>query len=253
MPDGWLRERSMNISTTRVDSDGVGLHVVMYGDSKKVPVLLVHGYPDNHLVWEPVAKRLAQRFFVIAYDVRGAGQSDAPVAVEDYRLPVLARDLAAVVNAVIPDRHFHLAAHDWGSIQTWESVTTDRLKPRIASFTSISGPSLDHASFWIRDRAAAPSLATKIRVARQLMSTWYIGFFQLPVLPAAAWRAGVGRYWPTFLQKREGVGRAITQSYPDRRWSAWCETVSRQLYCQVAATRKALCSMPRAAAGAHGR
>ena len=195
----------MNISTTRVDSDGVGLHVVMYGDSKKVPVVLVHGYPDNHLVWEPVAKRLAQRFFVIAYDVRGAGQSDAPVAVEDYRLPVLARDLAAVVNAVIPDRHFHLAAHDWGSIQTWESVTTDRLKPRIASFTSISGPSLDHASFWIRDRAAGPSLAAKIRVARQLMSTWYIGFFQLPVLPAAAWRAGVGRYWPTFLQKREGV------------------------------------------------
>lgn len=195
----------MRVSTIRVDSCGTGLHVVMYGNPDKVPLVLVHGYPDNHRVWEPVAERLADRFFVIAYDVRGAGQSDAPAAVEDYRLPVLARDLAAVVDAVIPGRSFHLAAHDWGSIQTWESVTTERLKPRIASFTSISGPSLDHASYWIRDRARSPSLAAKVKVAKQLLSSWYIGFFQLPVLPAAAWAAGVGRYWPTFLHKREGV------------------------------------------------
>lgn len=195
----------MKMSTRRVDSAGTGLHVVMYGDAGKVPLVLVHGYPDNHRVWEPVAERLADRFFVIAYDVRGAGQSDAPAAVEDYRLPVLARDLAAVVDAVIPGRRFHLAAHDWGSIQTWESVTTERLKPRIASFTSISGPCLDHASYWIRDRVGSPSLSARIKVARQLLSSWYIGFFQLPVLPSAVWTAGVGRYWPTFLQKREGV------------------------------------------------
>lgn len=197
--------KGVNVTTTRVVSGGVSLHVVMYGDSKKTPVVLVHGYPDNNQVWKPVAERLAKKYFVIAYDVRGAGQSDVPSHVKDYRMELLALDLAAVVDAVIPGRRFHLAAHDWGSIQSWESVTTDRLKPRIASFTSMSGPSLDHASHWIRARTFNLSPMAKAKVMKQLLSSWYIGFFQLPVLPKAGWDAGFGKLWPTYLARREGV------------------------------------------------
>lgn len=195
----------MKMTTTRVASGDISLHVVMYGDSKKTPIVLVHGYPDNNQVWKPVAELLAKKHFVIAYDVRGAGQSDVPARVNDYRMELLAQDLAAVVDAVIPGRRFHMAAHDWGSIQSWESVTTDRLKPRIASFTSISGPSLDHASYWIRDRTFNLSPAAKAKVMKQLLSSWYIGFFQLPVLPKATWDAGFGKLWPAYLEKREGV------------------------------------------------
>lgn len=195
----------MKVTSTRVASGDVSLHVVTYGDSKKTPVVLVHGYPDNNQVWKPVAEILAKKHFVIAYDVRGAGQSDVPARVNDYRMELLAQDLAAVVDAVIPGRRFHMAAHDWGSIQSWESVTTDRLKPRIASFTTISGPSLDHASYWIRERTFNLSPAAKAKVMKQLLSSWYIGFFQLPVLPKATWEAGFGKLWPTYLEKREGV------------------------------------------------
>lgn len=195
----------MKMMTTRVASGGIQLHVVTYGDSRKTPIVLVHGYPDNNQVWKPVAELLAKKHFVIAYDVRGAGQSDVPTRVSDYRLELLAQDLAAVVDAVIPGRRFHLAAHDWGSIQSWESVTTDRLKPRIASFSSMSGPSLDHASHWIRARTFNLSPVAKARVMKQLLSSWYIGFFQLPVLPAATWQAGFGKLWPSYLEKREGV------------------------------------------------
>ena len=195
----------MKIMTTRVASGGIHLHVVMYGDSKKTPVVLVHGYPDNNQVWKPVAERLAKKYFVIAYDVRGAGQSDVPLHVKDYRMELLAQDLAAVVDEVIPGRRFHLAAHDWGSVQSWESVTTDRLKSRIASFTSMSGPSLDHVSHWMRARTFSLSPLAKVKVLKQLLSSWYIGFFQLPVLPKATWEAGFGKLWPTYLAKREGV------------------------------------------------
>ena len=66
----------MNMST--VNSAGVDLQVFTYGDEKKQPIVLVHGYPDNHSVWEPVAKLLADKYFVITYDVRGAGGSDVP-------------------------------------------------------------------------------------------------------------------------------------------------------------------------------
>jgi len=205
MNEKAMSAKAVSVRTTRVASGDVNLHVVMYGDSKKTPVVLVHGYPDNNLVWKPVAERLAKKHFVIAYDVRGAGQSDVPARVADYRMELLAQDLAAVVDAVIPGRKFHLAAHDWGSIQTWESVTTERLKPRIASYTSMSGPSLDHAAHWIRKRTFNLSPAAKARVMKQLLSSWYIGFFQLPVLPAAGWEAGFGKLWPTYLAKREGV------------------------------------------------
>lgn len=198
----------MKSTTTRIDSKGVALQVVTWGDSKKTPVVLVHGYPDNHRVWKPVAERLAKKYFVIAYDVRGAGGSDAPQGVRAYTLELLAQDLAAVVDAVIPGRRFHLVGHDWGSIQSWESVTTDRLKPRIASYTTLSGPALDHAAHWVRERTLNFSPAAKARVMKQLMSSWYIGFFQLPLLPAAGWKAGFGKFWPTYLEKREGVTEA---------------------------------------------
>ncbi|MCC2636814.1 MAG: 3-ketoacyl-(acyl-carrier-protein) reductase [Moraxellaceae bacterium] len=198
----------MKTMTARIQSAGVSLHVTGWGDSRKTPVVLVHGYPDNHLVWKPVAEHLAKHFYVIAYDVRGAGQSDAPPGVRAYTLELLAQDLAAVVDTVIPNRRFHLVGHDWGSIQSWESVTTERLKPRIASYTTISGPALDHAAHWVRERTLNLSPAAKAKVMKQLLSSWYIGFFQLPVLPTAGWRAGFGKLWPTYLEKREGVVEA---------------------------------------------
>jgi len=196
-----MTESSQFITTT----DGLRLHVATFGDSTSTPLVLVHGYPDNHLVWEPVARRLADRYFVIAYDVRGAGASDAGKRIRDYRLDQLSQDLKAVVDAVIPGRGFHLAAHDWGSIQSWESVTTDRLKGRILSYTTLSGPCLDHAAHWMRKRLLTTDPGLLKQGLKQLGSSWYIIMFQLPLLAPALWQNGLGKLWPTYLEKREGV------------------------------------------------
>jgi NAD(P)-dependent dehydrogenase (short-subunit alcohol dehydrogenase family)/pimeloyl-ACP methyl ester carboxylesterase len=193
----------------RVDSQGVSLFVNTYGDIKNTPIVLVHGYPDNNLVWQPVAERLATDYFVIAYDVRGAGKSDVPKKQSDYEMAYLAADLAAVVDAIIPDRSFHLAAHDWGSIQSWESVTTGRLQSRIASYTTISGPCLDHMGHWLRQRTLNLSPAAKVQVFKQALSSWYIGFFHLPVLAPVSWKFGFGKLWPHYLEHREGVAESI--------------------------------------------
>jgi len=112
-------------TTTTVASQGINLQVYTFGESSKPPVVLVHGYPDNHSVWQPVAERLARKYFVISYDVRGAGASDAPRKQADYRMELLSADLKAVVDATLPGRDFHLVGHDWGSIQSWESVTAE--------------------------------------------------------------------------------------------------------------------------------
>lgn len=195
----------MNSTTRSVLSDGVALAVTIWGDPSASPLVLVHGYPDNHLVWKLVAEQLAGRFYVIAYDVRGAGNSDVPPRVADYRMAQLSADLLAVVEALIPGRRFHLAGHDWGSIQSWESVTTEPLRSRILSFTTISGPCLDHMGFWMRRRFASLSWAEQRKALRQLASSWYIMFFQLPVIPPLPWKLGMDKLWPLYLSKREGV------------------------------------------------
>ncbi|HVL00537.1 MAG TPA: alpha/beta fold hydrolase, partial [Dongiaceae bacterium] len=72
-----------------VMSGSVRLAVQCDGDPARPPVLLVHGYPDASEVWDAVAQILANEFLVIRYDVRGAGQSDAPVTARGYRLEQL--------------------------------------------------------------------------------------------------------------------------------------------------------------------
>ncbi len=195
----------MTFSTHRVTSGKICLHAVTQGNPDGVPLVLVHGYPDNHRVWDKVVDALAQDYFLLRYDVRGAGLSDKPVRTRDYRLALLAEDLEAVVDQLLPNRQFHILAHDWGSIQSWESVGSGPLQGRILSFTSISGPCLDHIAAWLRAQASNLTGSGSVRVAKQLLKSWYVFLFQVPAIPEAVWSMGLYQQWPAFLKKREGV------------------------------------------------
>ena len=175
--------------TTRhvVSTDGTKLAVHERGNPDGPVVVAVHGFPDNHHVWDGVAAELADRYRVVAYDVRGAGESDQPRGRKAYRQEQLTADLLAVLDAVSPDAPVHLLAHDWGSMQSWDALSDPALAPRFASFTSISGPSLAYAGRWMRGRGHAGA------TARQLVSSTYMVMFQLPLLPELAARAGVIR------------------------------------------------------------
>jgi NAD(P)-dependent dehydrogenase (short-subunit alcohol dehydrogenase family)/pimeloyl-ACP methyl ester carboxylesterase len=175
-------------------SDGVALRVYESGPPGAPTVVCVHGYPDDHTVWDSVAAELALRYRVVSYDVRGAGESGKPRGRQAYRLDQLVRDLAAVIDAVSPDLPVHLLAHDWGSIQAWHAVTGRRLRGRIASYTSISGPCLNHADHWFRSRLRRPTPRALRELVTQLRSSWYVAFFQLPLLPELAWRTGVAHW-----------------------------------------------------------
>jgi pimeloyl-ACP methyl ester carboxylesterase len=165
-------------------ADGTRIALYRYGDPAAPVLIAVHGYPDNAVLWEPVAHRLAEEFHVITYDVRGAGESDHPRGRSAYKLERLEEDFTAVLDAVSPDQPVQLLAHDWGSIQSWHFVTSDRLRGRIASYVSISGPSLDHAGYFLRSRRRPTELV------RQLLHSWYVFYFHLPWLPEHGWRKG---------------------------------------------------------------
>ncbi|MDR8399686.1 alpha/beta fold hydrolase [Paraburkholderia sp. USG1] len=198
--------------TLSVEAGGVRLAVYVSGPRDAPPIVLVHGYPDSAAVWEPVRAQLDAHYRVIAYDVRGAGASEAPATRQAYRLEHLAADLAAVADATCGTRPFHLVGHDWGSIECWEAVTDPAFKGRIASYTSISGPCLDHASFDLRGNGGGGAQTAHQRTkrpfgrgVRQTLKSWYIFFFHLPWLPELVWRAGGARLWPLWLRVTERV------------------------------------------------
>lgn len=95
-----------------------------------------------------------------------------------------------------------MVGHDWGSIQSWEAVTDPRISRRIASYTSISGPCLDHVGFWLRARLSQRAAGVLLR---QALRSWYVGFFQVPGLADTLWRAGLDRRFPHVLRRTEGV------------------------------------------------
>ncbi|MFD7897291.1 SDR family oxidoreductase [Streptomyces sp. NPDC059743] len=196
----------------RVRTGGVDLCVAELGDPARPTVLLVHGYPDSKEVWSEVAGRLAERFHVVLYDVRGYGRSTAPAPLRGgFTLEKLTDDFLAVADAVSPDRPVHLVGHDWGSVQAWEFVTVARTEGRIASFTSMSGPSLDHLGHWIKQRAKRPTPRGMAQLLGQGAKSWYVYVLHTPVLPELAWRGPLGRQWPKILRRAE---KLHDTSYP---------------------------------------
>jgi NAD(P)-dependent dehydrogenase (short-subunit alcohol dehydrogenase family)/pimeloyl-ACP methyl ester carboxylesterase len=190
----------------RVRTGGVELCVAELGEETRPTVVLVHGYPDSKEVWSEVAARLAERFHVVLYDVRGHGASTAPQPLRGgFTLEKLTDDFLAVVDAVSPDRPVHLVGHDWGSVQSWEFVTVARTEGRIASFTSMSGPSLDHFGHWIKQRAKRPTPRRVGQLLGQGAKSWYVYLLHTPVLPELAWRGPLGKRWPKILQRVEKV------------------------------------------------
>ncbi|MEV1079778.1 SDR family oxidoreductase [Streptomyces sp. NPDC050211] len=209
----------------RLRTGGVELCVAELGDPDRPTVVLVHGYPDSKEVWSEVAAGLADRFHVVAYDVRGHGRSTAPRPLRGgFTLEKLTDDFLAVVDAVSPDRPVHLVGHDWGSVQSWEFVTVQRTEGRIASFTSMSGPSLDHLGHWIHARVKRPSPRRVGQLLGQGAKSWYVYLLHTPVLPELAWRGPLGKSWPRILERVErlpGDGYPTASLPRDAAHGAW--------------------------------
>ena len=185
----------------RVPSDGVTLAVRETGEHGAPTVVLVHGYPDTQRVWDEVVDRLSSRFHVVTYDVRGAGGSTAPRGARGYGMERLVGDLAAVIDAVSPDRPVHVAGHDWGSLQVWAAIADRTMAGRIASFTSINGPSIDHAGLWIRDALRRGAVG---RLVNQGFRSSYMQIFSTPVVGPFVMRRAAHRI-ARYLRRAEGI------------------------------------------------
>ena len=152
---------------------GVRLHYVTAGDGPLV--LLLHGFPDFWLTWRRQIPALrAAGYRVVAVDLRGYNLSERPRRVEDYRLDLLAGDVAALVRALGAPRA-HVVGHDWGGAIAWHLAA--RHADVVDRLVILNAP---HPARY-RRLLATPA---------QALRAWYVVFFQLPLVPEEALRAG---------------------------------------------------------------
>jgi epoxide hydrolase 4 len=173
-----------------VEANGLRFHCVTAGEGPLV--VLLHGFPQFWYAWRRQIPALAAQFKVVAPDLRGYGDTDKPPRVADYRTGVLAADVAALVKAFGHEKA-HIVGHDWGGGVAWTTA-------------------LQHAQ--VVDRLAVLNCPHPLLFARalrsnfrQLRRSWYMFFFQLPVVPEL-----VFRLWPRAVIERTFRGMTVRKN-----------------------------------------
>lgn len=154
-----------------LDVNGIRLHTTTTGQGPTV--LLLHGFPDTHIVWrKQVGVLAAAGYRVLAPDLRGYGRSDAPGGVYDYTLEKLRGDVLGLLDALHIDK-VSLVGHDWGGLIGWQLAA---LAPqRIERFVALS--------------TGHPSAIARAGILQHLRMTYVLGFI-LPGIAEHTLRAG---------------------------------------------------------------
>jgi pimeloyl-ACP methyl ester carboxylesterase len=135
----------------------------------------LHGFPDFWYSWRHQLPALAAAgFHVVAPDLRGYNLSDKPAGVRSYRLEHLTEDVAGLIRQAGADKAV-VAGHDWGGAIAWNLAM--RLPYLMDRLIILNAP---HPAAFMRE----------IRTLNQLRKSWYMFFFQLPLLPELWIRAG---------------------------------------------------------------
>ncbi|MFF8415088.1 alpha/beta fold hydrolase [Streptomyces omiyaensis] len=176
----------------RVD-DGVALHAAVGGAGS--PVVLLHGFPQTHLMWRHVAADLAADHTVICPDLRGYGASDKPAETgpDVYSKRTMARDVVRLAAELGHDR-FTLAGHDRGALVAFRAAMDHPDTVTRALFLDVL-PTLD---MW----DALHGVSAAVGFHLYLMA-------QPPGLPERMIQASADTFFGSFLDAWTGASAAI--------------------------------------------
>jgi len=156
-------------------TNGIQLHYVTQGEGRLM--LFLHGFPEFWYSWRHQIPEFARDHKVVALDLRGYNDSDRPQSQSAYCMDELVEDVKGMIAGLGYDRCI-LVGHDWGGAIAWHFVyhypeQVDRLiilnLPHPAKFSQ------------------------GLRTWKQLVRSWYIFFFQLPLLPELLLQANLHR------------------------------------------------------------
>ncbi|UFS60591.1 alpha/beta fold hydrolase [Subtercola endophyticus] len=160
-------------SPTRIDTfenEGLTFSVADTGPIDGEVIILLHGFPQTGEAWEPTAAALNEAGYrTLAPTLRGYETSSRARGRWRYRSSRIVSDVVALIGAA-GGRPVHLIGHDWGSLLAWSAAAA---RPDlISSLTAVSVP-----------HYAAYLLAIADLRSKQLIQSYYIVLFQLPLIP----------------------------------------------------------------------
>jgi pimeloyl-ACP methyl ester carboxylesterase len=144
---------------------GVKLHYATAGDGEKLVVLL-HGFPEFWYSWRRQIIALSDDYTVVAPDMRGYNLSDKPSHVSDYKMDKLVDDVIGLIRHFGRDKAA-VVGHDWGAIIAWSIA-----QKHPEAVWKLCAMQVPPASVW-----------RKNQTFKQLLASWYMFLFQIPVLP----------------------------------------------------------------------
>ncbi len=161
-------------------------------------VLLLHGFPQRADSWDKVVPLLNEAGYrTVTVDQRGYSPEARPRRRRDYAVPELVADAATVIDAY--GGRAHVVGHDWGAAVAWAAAMQH--PDKVATLTSVSVP---------HPRAFLTSMVT----SGQLISSWYMAFFQLPWLPERVLRARWGRVMCDYAGLSPEASKRDLASFP---------------------------------------
>jgi pimeloyl-ACP methyl ester carboxylesterase len=157
--------------------DGLTFDVRDGGPRDGEPVVLLHGFPQDSSAWDLVSPALHQAGLrTLAPDQRGYSPMARPRGRRFYTLRETAADVVALLDAAGLESA-HVVGHDWGGIVGWALAGWHPERLRTVSVLSVPHPA-----------AMAKAMVT----SDQALRSYYMGLFQLPVLPERTLLAGDG-------------------------------------------------------------
>ncbi|XP_049765008.1 epoxide hydrolase 4-like [Schistocerca cancellata] len=143
---------------------GIQLHYVEKGDHSKPLMLFIHGFPEFWYSWRHQIKEFSKDYWVVAYDMRGYGDSEKPESVSSYSMDLLVDDVKQLVE-YFGKQKITLVAHDWGGMVAWYFLLKHPEKVE---------------KYIIMDTGFPKGFFNSLK---QFFKSWYIFFFQMPYLP----------------------------------------------------------------------
>jgi pimeloyl-ACP methyl ester carboxylesterase len=180
--------------------DGLTFDVLDAGPSDGEPVVLLHGFPQDATAWNRVAPALHQHGLrTLAPDQRGCSPMARPRGRARYTLRETTGDVLALLDAAGLESA-HVVGHDWGGIAAWALAAWH--PERVRTLTALSVP---HPAAMIKAMVTSD----------QALRSYYMGLFQLPVLPERILLAGDGAALRAML-RRGGLPDDVVDHYVAR-------------------------------------
>lgn len=156
-------------------------------------VLFLHGFPDFSHGWrKQISFFVAKGFRVIAPDLPGYAGTSKPKDLARYKLGSLAADVLKLLDAFKVER-CHIVGHDWGASLTWNVV--DAAPQRFMTATVICVPHMKVFLDHVRHNKHG-----------QLLRSWYMILFQIPVLSESLFKLKGGRWFAGLLAQSARKG-----------------------------------------------